>query len=59
MDRYKLTDEERKLNLEKIKALKDENDNLKDKHVIFVPEDDHEIWVLENFRIHEIWILYA
>lgn len=32
---------------------------MKDKNVIFLPEDDHEIWVLENFRIHETWILYA
>lgn len=58
-DHYKLTDDEKKLNLEKIKALKDPGDNLKDKMVSFTFEHETEPVVLENIRIHEVWILYA
>lgn len=45
--------------MEKIKALKDPGDNLKDKNVAFTYEVDLDPLVLENLRIHEIWVLYA
>lgn len=44
---YKLTDEEKKINLEKIKGLKDPADDLKSKAVAFNFEDDKEPLVLE------------
>lgn len=44
---YKLSDDEKKLQLEKIKALKDPSDNLKDKAVAFEFEGDQEPLVLE------------
>jgi hypothetical protein len=45
--------------LEKIKALKDPYDNLKDKAVAFNFEDDKEPMVLEQIKIHEMWLAYA
>ena len=39
-EHYKLSEEEKKTNLEKIKALKDPGDNLKDKNVIFTFEPE-------------------
>ena len=56
---YKLSDDEKKLQLEKIKGLKDPHDNLKDKNVAFPYEDEQEPLVLEQIKIHEIWIQYA
>ena len=56
---YKLTDEERKLHLEKIKGLKDPHDNMKDKAVAFTFEESSEPQVLEQIKIHEMWIMYA
>lgn len=44
---YKLTEEEKKLNFEKIKALKDPQDNLKDKGVVFHFEEENEPLVIE------------
>ena len=44
---YKLSDDEKKLQLEKIKGLKDPHDNLKDKNVAFPYEDEQEPLVLE------------
>ena len=58
-DHYRLTDEEKKINQEKIKSLRDPTDNLKDKNVNFHFEDDLEPLVLESLKIHEIWVLYA
>lgn len=55
-EHYKLTDEEKKVQLEKIKALKDPTDNLKDKFVAFHLEEELEPFVLESFKIHEVWI---
>lgn len=46
-DHYKLTDEEKKVNQEKIKPLRDPTDNLKDKSVNFHFEDELEPKVLE------------
>ncbi len=46
-NQYKLTDDEKKLQLEKIKGLKDPLDNLKDKAVAFAYEDEKEPVVLE------------
>lgn len=56
---YKLTDDEKKLQLEKIKGLKDPNDNLKDKAVDFPLEEPTEPLVLEQIKIHEIWLQYG
>ena len=53
---YKLSEEEKKTNLEKIKALKDPGDNLKDKNVVFTFEPESEARVLESIKIHEVWI---
>lgn len=44
---YKLTDEEKKVNLEKIKGLKDPADDLKSKAVAFNFEDEKEPLVVE------------
>lgn len=44
---YKLTEEEKKVNLEKIKGLKDPSDDLKSKNVMFPFEEDKEPVVLE------------
>jgi hypothetical protein len=54
-----LNEEEKKLQLEKIKGLKDEDDNLKDKYVVFGIENENDAMVLESIRIHEVWIMYA
>lgn len=58
-DNYKLSDEEKKVNIEKIKALKDTSDNLKDKTVNFHVIDEYEPLVLESIRVHEVWLQYA
>jgi hypothetical protein len=44
---YVLNDEERKVNFEKIKALRDPNDDLKNKNVPFNSEEDGAPMVLE------------
>jgi len=56
---YKLTDDEKKFNFEKIKGLKDPKDNMKDKAVAFPYEDEKEPLVLEQVKVHEVWIHYA
>lgn len=56
---YKLSEEEKKLQLEKIKGQKDPNDNLKDKVVAFPFDESSEPKVLEQIKIHETWINYA
>lgn len=56
---YKLTDDEKRLQLEKIKGLKDPYDNLKDKAISFNFEDEKEPMVLEQIKIHEVWVQYA
>ena len=53
---YKLTEDEKKINLEKIKGLKDPSDDLKSKNVQFPFEEDKEPVVLEQIKIHETWI---
>jgi hypothetical protein len=53
---YKLTEDEKKINLEKIKGLKDPSDDLKSKNVMFTFEDNKEPVVLEQIKIHEMWI---
>jgi len=57
--KYDLSEEERKVNFEKIKALKDEKDNLKSEHVPFEEGSAEEPHVVENIRIHESWLAYA
>ena len=58
-DHYKLSDEEKKLQLEKIKSLRDPQDDLRDKFVPFHLEDEQEPLVLESIKIHEIWHSYS
>mmetsp|Transcript_32603 Transcript_32603/g.49855 ORF Transcript_32603/g.49855 Transcript_32603/m.49855 type:complete len:105 (+) Transcript_32603:711-1025(+) len=58
-DSYLLNEEEKKVNFEKIKALKDVNDDLKTKHIPFNPNDDSAPQVLEQLRIHESWLALA
>jgi len=56
---YNLTEEEKKVNFEKIKALKDASDDMKDKFVKFPKDEEFEPHVLESLRIHENWLAYA
>jgi len=56
---YVLNDEERKVNFEKIKALKDPTDDLKSKHIPFHAAEDSAPVVLEQIRIHESWLALA
>lgn len=56
---YVLNDEERKVNFEKIKALRDPNDDLKSKQIAFRPVEEDAPLVLEQRRIHESWLLLA
>jgi len=49
---YKITDEERKAELEKIKPLKDPDDDLKSKVVNFTFEEEGEPRVLEQIVVH-------
>ena len=58
-DKYELTEEERKIHYEKIKALKDEKDNMKDEEVPFNPDSEMTPLVVESIRIHESWLDYA
>jgi len=58
-DKYELNEEERKFHFEKIKALKDENDNMKDEVVPFDPDHEMEPLVVESIRVHESWLDYA
>ena len=53
---YRLTDEEKKVNFEQIKALKDPTDDLKSKFVPFNSPNDQIPMVLEQIRIHESWL---
>ena len=58
--KYALTEEECKVNYEKIKALKDPRDDLREGTAIpFAPEDGMEPEVVESMRIHESWLAYA
>ena len=54
-----MNDEERKVNFEKIKALRDPNDDLRSRSVVFAPEDVGAPRVLEQPRIHESWLMLA
>ena len=56
---YALDDEERKVNFEKIKALRDPNDDLKSRNVAFDTPEEGAPLVLEQLRIHESWLLLA
>jgi hypothetical protein len=61
-EHYKLSDEERKLQFEKIKGLREPevmegNDKLQ--KVIFRFEDEYDPVVIESIRIHEMWLMYA
>lgn len=53
---YQLTEEEKKVNFEQIKALKDPTDDMKTKYVPFLLCDDQVPFVLEQVRIHESWV---
>ena len=54
-----LTEEERKVNFEKIKALRDPNDDMKSRNVAFAPVEEGAPLVLESPRIHQSWLLLA
>ena len=56
--KYVLTDEERRVSYEKIKALKDEKDNLSSdiKNLPFEKELASEPLVVESIRTHESWL---
>lgn len=57
---YELTEEERTFNFEKIKALKDINDDIKSNKVVpFDAPDESAPLVLEQIRIHESWLELA
>jgi hypothetical protein len=56
---YVLNEEERKVNFEKIKALRDPNDDLKSRNVAFHPAEEGAPLVLEQLRIHESWLWLA
>jgi len=56
---YVLNEEEKKVNFEKIKALKDPADDLKSKQIPFHPVEDGAPFVLEQLRIHESWLALA
>jgi len=56
---YVLNEEEKKVNFEKIKALKDPADDLKSKQIPFHPVEDGAPLVLEQLRIHESWLALA
>ena len=56
---YVLNDEEKKVNFEKIKALKDPTDDLKSKHIPFHAPEEGVPMVLEQIRIHESWLALA
>ena len=56
---YVLNEEEKKVNFEKIKALKDPDDDLKSKQIPFDPVDEGAPFVLEQIRIHESWLQLA
>lgn len=60
-DHYRLSDEERKLQFEKIKGLREPEvmEGQKDKLAIFRFEDEYEPIVIESIRIHEMWLMYA
>ena len=54
-----LSPEEKKTELEKIKALKDPSDNLSDRNVNFSVEEALEPNVLESTRKHQGWLTLA
>lgn len=58
---YNLTDEERRIQFEKIKELKDEKDTLSSdiSNLPFSPEQRLVPHVVESIRIHESWITMA
>ena len=56
---YDLTDEEKKVNFEKIKALKDPNDDLVNKIIPFEKEEAGAALLIEQRRIHQSWLTLA
>ena len=57
---YELTESERRVNFEKIKALKNPKDDLKEgTEIPFGPEHALEPHVIEMVRVHETWLAYA
>lgn len=57
---YELTESERRVNFEKIKALKNPKDDMKEGTVIpFQIEEQDEPRVLEMVRVHETWLCWA
>lgn len=59
-DAYNLTEEECKVNFEKIKALKNPLDNEEgNRNIPFAPIKAEEPFVIENIKIHESWLSLA
>ena len=57
---YELTEDEKRVNYEKIKALKDPKDDLSAGKIIkFSVADTLEPLVIEMLRIHESWLDYS
>ena len=59
-DHFEMTESERRVNFEKIKALKNPNDDLKEgTEIDFSVEHALEPRVIEMVRVHETWLGYA
>lgn len=56
---YTLGEEEKKVEFEKIKGLRDLSDDIKDKNVAFPSVGAKDPFVLETVFLHEIWLLLA
>jgi hypothetical protein len=56
---YVLSDEEKNYNFEKIKALKDPNDDMRSKKVPFEDQDEGAPKVIDQIKIHESWLALA
>jgi hypothetical protein len=55
-----LSENERRVNFEKIKALKNPDDDLSEgKHINFITAEAKEPLVIEIMRIHESWLCYS
>ena len=56
---YSLSEEEKKVEFEKIKGLRDLSDDIKDKNVSFPNVGPKDPVVLETVFLHEVWLMLA
>jgi len=56
---YSLSEEEKKVEYEKIKGLRDLSDDINDKNVSFPNVGPKDAVVLETVQIHEVWLLLS